>query len=236
MLEVDNVDACYGDLQALWGVSLKVEKGEVVALIGSNGAGKSTLLRTISGVMRPKSGRIMLEGVRLDGTEKHRIVELGVALVPEGRRLFPDMTVFENLEMGAFVHRARKQKDETLEWIFTAFPILGKRVNQAAGTLSGGEQQMLAIARGMMSRPKLLLLDEVSLGLAPLIVKSIYEIIIKVSTSSMMTILIVEQNVRYALQTARRAYIIENGRIVGHGDSQDLMNRDEVKRAYLAIG
>lgn len=236
MLEVDNVDACYGDLQALWGVSLKVEKGEVVALIGSNGAGKSTLLRTIAGVMRPKSGRIMLEGVRLDGTAKHQIVELGVALVPEGRRLFSEMTVFENLEMGSFVHRARKQKDETLEWILTAFPILGKRVNQAAGTLSGGEQQMLAIARGMMSRPKLLLLDEVSLGLAPLVVKSIYEIIIKVSTSSMMTILIVEQNVRYALQTAHRAYIMENGRIVGHGDSQDLMNREEVKRAYLAIG
>ena len=236
MLEVDNVDACYGDLQALWGVSLRVEKGEVVALIGSNGAGKSTLLRTISGVMKPKSGRIMFEGVRLDGTEKHRIVELGVALVPEGRRLFPDMTVFENLEMGAFVHRARKQKDETLEWIFSAFPILGRRVNQAAGTLSGGEQQMLAIARGMMSRPKLLLLDEVSLGLAPLVVKNIYEIIVKVSTASMMTILIVEQNVRYALQTARRAYIIENGRIVGHGDSHDLVNREEVKRAYLALG
>jgi branched-chain amino acid transport system ATP-binding protein len=236
MLEVDSVNAGYGDLQALWGVSLNVEKGEVVALIGSNGAGKSTLLRTIAGLLKPKSGRITLEGARLDGVKRHQIVEMGVALVPEGRRLFPEMTVLENLEMGAFVRRAREQMADTLQWIFDAFPILGQRVGQTAGTLSGGEQQMLAIARGLMSRPKLLLLDEVSLGLAPLVVKSIYEIVTKISTSGMTTILIVEQNVRYALQTARRAYIIETGRIVGQGASGDLMNREEVKKAYLAIG
>lgn len=236
MLEVADLDVYYGDLQALWGVSLTVVEKEIVALIGSNGAGKSTLLKTLSGIMTPKRGSARFYDARLDTMKQHEIVELGISMVPEGRRLFPEMTVMENLELGAYLSRARELQQETLEWIFEIFPVLKTRVGQVAGTLSGGEQQMLAIARGLMSHPRLLLLDEVSLGLAPIIVKAIYAIIEKINTVRGFTILLVEQNVRYALQTAERAYVMENGRMVTSGNARELLNSEQVKRAYLAVG
>ena len=236
MLKVDSVDVYYRDLQALWGVTFSVEKGRIIALIGSNGAGKTTVLGTISGILRPREGRVTFGDVRLDDKRQHEIVEAGVSMVPEGRRLFPEMTVFENLEMGGFIGRARKLKDESLNWVFEIFPVLKERVSQMAGTLSGGEQQMLAIARGLMSQPELLLLDELSLGLAPLIVKTLYNVIKDINQTKSITILLVEQNVRYALETADTGYIIENGRIVGHGKAEELLVSEDVKRAYLAIG
>jgi branched-chain amino acid transport system ATP-binding protein len=236
MLDVADLDVYYGDLQALWGVSLTVEEREIVALIGSNGAGKSTLLKTLSGIITPKRGRARFCDARLDTRKQHEIVELGMSMVPEGRRLFPEMTVMENLELGAYLSRARKLREETLEWIFEIFPVLNTRVGQVAGTLSGGEQQMLAIARGLMSHPRLLLMDEVSLGLAPIIVKTIYAIIEKINTERGVTILLVEQNVRYALHTAQRAYVMENGRIVTSGNARELLDSEQVKRAYLAVG
>jgi branched-chain amino acid transport system ATP-binding protein len=236
MLEVHDVDVAYGDIQALWSVSLNVQKGEMVALVGSNGAGKSTLLRTISGAQKPRKGSITVEGIRADTAEAHKVVDLGVALVPEGRRLFRDMTVLENLEMGGYIGRARKLKGDKLEWVFQMFPILKQRLNQLAGTLSGGEQQMLAIARGLMSDPKLLLVDELSLGLAPIIVKNIYRTLKEINRSRNVTILVVEQNVRLALEVADRGYVIENGRITMDGKGHDLLASDEIKSAYLAIG
>jgi branched-chain amino acid transport system ATP-binding protein len=236
MLELEGINVSYGDLQALWDVDLTVEEGEIVALIGSNGAGKSTLLKTIAGGLRPKTGSVIFDGIRLDMLPSHEIVRVGVALVPEGRRLFPEMTVLENLEMGAFVERARRLKKESLGRMFELFPILQNRLKQPAGTLSGGEQQMLAIARALMSRPRLLMLDEMSLGLAPIAVKSIYDTLIRIRRTTKITILVVEQNVRYALEVADRGYIIENGRVVGHGNATDLTNSDDVKRAYLAVG
>jgi branched-chain amino acid transport system ATP-binding protein len=236
MLDVADLDVYYGDLQALWGVSLTVEEREIVALIGSNGAGKSTLLKTLSGIITPKRGSASFFDARLDTMKQHEIVELGMSMVPEGRRLFPEMTVMENLELGAYLSRARKLQQETLEWIFEMFPVLKMRVGQVAGTLSGGEQQMLAIARGLMSHPRLLLLDEVSLGLAPIIVKTIYNIIEKINSVRGVTILLVEQNVRYALQTAERAYVMENGLMVTSGNARELLNSEQVKSAYLAVG
>ncbi len=236
MLEVVDLDVFYGDLQALWGVSLHVDQGEIIALVGSNGAGKSTLLKTLSGMIKPRRGAATFNGARLDLIKQHEIVRLGVSMVPEGRRVFPDMTVLENLELGAFLKRARKFKDQTLDWMFGTFPVLRARRDQLAGTLSGGEQQMLAIARGLMSHPGLLLLDEASLGLAPIIVKTIYETIQMIITSRGITVLLVEQNVRYALQTAKRAYVIENGRIVLSGESKELLDSEQIKSAYLAVG
>ena len=235
MLEVLNLDAHYGDIQALWNVSFRVEGKEMVSLIGSNGAGKTTALKTISGIIRPTRGSVIVEGVRADVIPAHRIVEMGVVLIPEGRRLFRDMTVLENLEMGAFIDRARKLKDQNLRWIFELFPILEKRTHQSAGTLSGGEQQMLAIGRGLISDPKLLLLDEPSLGLAPLIVKNIYGSLKEINRTRKMAILIVEQNVRLALRIADRGYVIETGRIMGEGKGSDLLDSDQVKQAYLAM-
>jgi branched-chain amino acid transport system ATP-binding protein len=236
MLEVRDVDVAYGDIQALWGVSLNVQIGEMVALVGSNGAGKSTLLRTVSGAQKPTRGTITVEGIRADTALAHKVVDLGVALVPEGRRLFRDMTVLENLEMGGYIGRARKLKEDKLEWVYEMFPILKQRLNQLAGTLSGGEQQMLAIARGLMSDPKLLLVDELSLGLAPIIVKNIYKTLKEINRSKNVTILVVEQNVRLALEVADRGYVIENGRITMEGKGHDLLASDEIKSAYLAIG
>jgi len=236
MLEIERVDVCYGDVQALWDVSLRLENGQIAALIGSNGAGKTTVLKTISGTLKPRKGNVTLEGVRTDKVPAHKIVEMGVVLVPEGRRLFRDMTVLENLEMGGFIDRARKQKVETIKWINGLFPILEERVHQLAGTLSGGEQQMLAIARGLMSDPKWLLVDELSLGLAPLIVKNIYDKLEEINRSRKMAILVVEQNVRLALTLANRAYVIENGRITTEGKASDLLNSQEIKSAYLAMG
>jgi branched-chain amino acid transport system ATP-binding protein len=236
MLEVNQVDVHYGDIQALWNVSFRVEKGEIVSLVGSNGAGKTTVLKTISGVLSLTKGSVTIDGVRSDTIKAYQIVEQGVSLVPEGRRLFRDMTVFENLELGGYIGRVRLQKDENLKWIFQMFPVLDQRIHQLAGTLSGGEQQMLAIARGLMSEPKLLLVDELSLGLAPLIVKHIYLTLKEINRSKKTTILIVEQNVRLALEISDRGYIIENGRITGEGKGSELLKSDKVKSAYLAMG
>ena len=236
MLEIMNVDVCYGDVQALWDVSLTVKGEEIVALVGSNGAGKTTVLKTITGLLRPRNGNVSIYGVRSDTIPAHKIVDLGVSLVPEGRRLFRDMTVLENLEIGGYIGRARNVKDENLRWIFEIFPILEKRLRQLAGTLSGGEQQMLAIGRGLMSEPKMLLVDELSLGLAPLTVKNIYKTLKEINTSRKVTILVVEQNVRLALEMGDRAYILENGRISGEGRGIDLLNSEQVKKAYLAMG
>ena len=236
MLEVKDVDVTYGDIQALWGVSFSVRKGEMVALVGSNGAGKSTVLRTLSGVQKPKKGTIIVDGIRSDNAEPYKVVELGVSLVPEGRRLFRDMTILENLELGGYIGRARKVKEEHLEWVFRMFPVLKQRLHQLAGTMSGGEQQMLAIARALMSDPKLLLVDELSLGLAPIIVKNIYNILKEINKSRNVTILVVEQNVRLALEVADRGYVIENGRITMEGIGKDLLASEAIKSAYLAIG
>jgi branched-chain amino acid transport system ATP-binding protein len=236
MLEITNVDVSYGDVQALWDVSLTVKSEEIVALVGSNGAGKTTVLKTITGLLRPRNGNVSIYGVRSDTIPAHKIVDLGVSLIPEGRRLFRDMTVLENLEIGGYIGRARNVKNENLRWIFEIFPILEKRLRQLAGTLSGGEQQMLAIARGLMSEPKMLLVDELSLGLAPLIVKNIYKTLKEINTSRKVTILVVEQNVRLALEIGDRAYILENGRISGEGRGIDLLNSEQVRKAYLAMG
>jgi branched-chain amino acid transport system ATP-binding protein len=236
VLKVENVDSYYLDFQALWDVSLTVEQGEIEALIGSNGAGKSSVLRTISGFLIPKKGTVAIDGVQIQKVAPQDRVKLGISLVPEGRRLFPEMTVLENLELGAYIKSARKAKESTLDWIFQVFPRLKDRTGQTARTLSGGEQQMLAIARGLMSQPKLLLVDEVSLGLAPIIVQSIYNILKEINQSLNMTILLVEQNVRLALEIAHKGYVIENGRIVGQGKAQELLNSEEVKNAYLALG
>ncbi len=236
MLEVNEVDVHYGDIQALWNVSFRVEVGEIVSLIGSNGAGKTTVLKTISGILSLSKGSVTIDGTRSDTIKAHQIVEHGVSMVPEGRRLFRDMTVLENLELGGYIGRARPRRDENLKWIFQMFPILDQRVHQLAGTLSGGEQQMLAIARGLMSEPKLLLVDELSLGLAPLIVRNIYMTLKEINRSKKMTILIVEQNVRLALEISDRGYIIENGRITGEGKGSELLKSEKVKSAYLAMG
>jgi branched-chain amino acid transport system ATP-binding protein len=236
VLRVENVDGYYLDFQALWDLSLKVEKGEIVALIGSNGAGKTSVLRTISGFLIPKKGTVSIDGVQIQKTQPQDRVKLGISLVPEGRRLFPEMTVLENLELGAYIKSARKERENTVEWVFQVFPRLKDRVAQTARTLSGGEQQMLAIARGLMSRPKLLLVDEVSLGLAPIIVQNIYKTLKEINQSLNMTILLVEQNVRMALEIAHKGYVIENGRIVVQGTAQELLNSEQVKNAYLALG
>ncbi len=232
MLEVNNIDVYHGDLQALWNISLKVNEGELVSLIGANGAGKSTIVESISGLLTPASGTVIFNGVRLDKEPSQRVVQLGICLVPEDRGIFPGMSVLENLELGAFQKKSRKVKDETLEFVYELFPILKDRSKQAAGTLSGGEQQMLAIGRGLMAKPKLLMLDEPSLGLAPLIVKTIFEVIKQINRSG-VSILLVEQNVRSALGLAQRAYIIENGRVAGHGEAKTLLNDERVKNAYL---
>jgi branched-chain amino acid transport system ATP-binding protein len=236
VLTLENIDVCYGDIQALWNVSLSVEDGQAVTLVGSNGAGKSTIMQAITGLVKPRSGRITFDGIHLNSLSAHRIVDAGVCMVPEGRRLFPQMTILENLEVGASVKSARKKRMETMEMVFSIFPILEKRSSQKAGTLSGGEQQMLAIGRALMSRPKLLLVDEMSLGLSPLAAQSIGEVIISLNRNNGLAILLVEQDVQMALSMAQRGYIIENGRIIGSGESKDLLCSEEVKEAYLGMG
>jgi len=234
MLDVKNIDVYYGDAQALWDVSFSVNQGEIVTLVGSNGAGKSTTLKAISGLVPPSSGEILLEGNRIDRTPAHRIVELGVAQIPEGRRLWPGLSVQENLELGAYIPAARAMRAETMEWVFQLFPLLRKRRTQLAGTLSGGEQQMLAIGRGLLSRPKLLILDEPSLGLAPLLVGEVFETIQKINGEG-MTILLVEQNVNHALAISNRGYVLETGRIVISGSGKELLADGHVKTAYLGF-
>jgi branched-chain amino acid transport system ATP-binding protein len=236
MLEIDRIDVFYGDLQALWDVSLTVQDGEIAALVGSNGAGKSTLLKTICGLLKYTHGSIRFNGLQLDKTPAYQIVELGICLVHEGRRLFPEMTVLENLEMGAFHAKARKNKNEMTAWVYQIFPRLKDRRNQTAGTLSGGEQQMLAIGRALMSQPSLLLMDEVSLGLAPILVRHIYHVVKEINRSTKITIFLVEQNVRLALEVADSGYIIETGSIVGYDQADLLLRSDQVKESYLGFG
>lgn len=234
MLKVTNMSATYGDVQVLWNVSFEMNQGELVALVGANGAGKTTILNTISGLVRRTEGKIEFLGQSLDRIPPHRVAELGIAHVPEGRRLFPEMTVRENLEMGSLAPAAKAKRQETLEWVFQLFPILKERQRQEAGTLSGGQQQMLAIGRGLMARPKLLMLDEPSLGLAPVLVDHIFEVIKEVNKEG-LTVLLVEQNVMHALNLCSRAYVLENGRIVLHGSGKELLNNQHVKEAYLGL-
>ncbi len=232
LLEVNTLSAAYGDTQALWDVSLEVNEGEIVALIGSNGAGKTTLLRNIAGLHRPTHGSIRFEGQPLEHLPAYKIVERGIILVPEGRRLFCDMSVQENLELGAYAPRARVEREKTMQQVYDLFPLLAERKHHRAETLSGGQQQMLAIGRAIMGQPKLLMLDEPSLGLAPLVVENIFGIIQRMNQRG-VTIFLIEQNARQALELADRAYIMDQGTIVGTGSGQALLNNDEVRQAYL---
>lgn len=232
MLKLERINAAYKDLQVLWDVSIEVNEGELVTLVGPNGAGKTTTLKVISGLLKPTSGSISFQGRSLRKESAHKIVELGISHVPEGGKIFTGMSVLENLELGAFVARARQDKDRTLKWVYEIFPRLEERKTQRAGTLSGGERQMLAIGRALMSKPKLLLLDEPSFGLAPILVDQIFDMITEINRQG-VTVLLVEQNVRAALELAHRAYVIENGRIVGQGAGEDLLSFESVRRAYL---
>jgi branched-chain amino acid transport system ATP-binding protein len=233
MLKLEDVNAYYGTVHALKGVSLNINEGEIVVLIGANGAGKTTALKTISGILKPRSGKILFEGKDINSLTAPDIVKLGISHVPEGRRIFPGMTVMENLEMGAFIRKDKSGLRTDYENIFSRFPILLERKKQLAGTLSGGEQQMLAMGRALMSRPKLLILDEPSMGLAPKIVKDIFSIIKEINNSG-TTILLVEQNANMALQCADRAYVIRNGSIEIESKASELLNNESVKDAYLS--
>jgi len=234
MLEVSNIDTFYGKIQALWSVSLKIEEAEIVALVGGNGAGKTTLLNTISGLLRPSSGSVEFRGKRIDGLKPHAIVELGMSHIPEGRRLFPDMSVRENLEMGAYTKRVWKYKQETFNKVYQLFPILKARQGQIARTLSGGEQQMVAMGRGLMSQPRLCFIDEPSSGLAPIIVEEIFHII-KGLRDQGIAILLIEQNVQQTLEIADRAYVLENGRVTLEGESKKLLEEEVIRKAYLGL-
>jgi branched-chain amino acid transport system ATP-binding protein len=236
VLEIRNIHVYYGDMQALKGLSMEVKEREVVALVGANGAGKTTTLRTVSGLLRPRTGEILFEGRPIHRIPPHEIVELGISHVPEGRQLFPMMTVEENLLLGGHIKRVRGSRREMLEKeIYPLFPRLKERANQLAGTLSGGEQQMVAIARGLMSRPKLLILDEPSLGLAPVVVQEVFHTVRRIREEQGVTVMIVEQNVTQTLRLADRAYVVENGQVVMSGKSTDLLNNEHVKMAYLGM-
>ena len=234
MLEVSNINTFHGKAQALWDVSLRIDEKEIVALIGANGAGKTTLLNTISGLLRPASGSVEFLGKRIDGLAPHNIVELGVSHVPEGRRLFADMSVHENLEMGAYTSEAWKRKEETLEQVYQVFPALKERGGQLARTLSGGEQQMLAMGRGLMAKPRLCMLDEPSYGLAPRLLLEVFQVI-KSLREQGITILLIEQNVRSTLEISDRAYVLENGRIVLEGKGKELLQEELIRKAYLGL-
>jgi branched-chain amino acid transport system ATP-binding protein len=234
MLEVNNINTFYGQIQVLWDICLKIDEGEIMALVGANGAGKSTLLNTISGIIRPTSGTISFLGNRIDGLPSHSIVELGISHIPEGRKLFTDMSVRENLEMGAYSSRAWKNRHETMEQVYELFPILKERASQLARTLSGGEQQMVAMGRGLMSRPKLCIIDEPSNGLAPRLVQEVFEKITSLRAQG-ITILLVEQNVHQTLQIADRACVLENGRLALEGCCEDLLKSDHIRKAYLGL-
>ncbi len=234
MLKINGIDVFYGDLQVLWDVEFEIRSGEIVVLIGANGAGKSTTLKTISSMLSPAKGTIEFEGTRLDQLPAHRIIEYGIVHVPEGRRLFPDMSVEENLILGSLRGDARSKRYETMEYVYSLFPILSDRKQQMGGTLSGGEQQMLAIGRGLMGHPKLMMFDEPSLGLSPLLVGQIFEIVKQINKEG-VTILMVEQNVNQTLAMCDRAYILENGRTVLEGTGSELMANDHVREAFLGI-
>jgi branched-chain amino acid transport system ATP-binding protein len=232
LLELDSVRAGYGAIEVLHGISITVDEGEIVTLVGANGAGKTTTLLTTSGVVKPRAGTVRFDGKDLAGVPAHELVSRGMAHSPEGRKIFPRLTVLENLEMGAFTRRDPAGVQKDLDHVFELFPILAERRSQAGGTLSGGEQQMLAVGRAMMSRPKLLLLDEPSLGLAPLIVKKIFEVIERLNEEG-VTLLLVEQNARMALKLANRGYVLETGSISISGKASDLLEDERVKSAYL---
>jgi branched-chain amino acid transport system ATP-binding protein len=234
MLQVEGVDVAYGDVQVLWGVSFEVREGEILVLVGANGAGKSTTLKTISALLTPSAGRILFQGQPIQALKPYEILALGVAQVPEGRRLFGEMTVEENLLMGSLSPHAKAKRKQTMEWVYELFPRLKERRRQPAGTMSGGEQQMAAIGRGLMSLPKLLMFDEPSLGLSPLLTEHIFELIKKVNSEG-LTVLLVEQNVHHTLAMCDRAYVLENGSIVLTGGGQELLANPHVREAYLGV-
>src|SRR4030043_1542678 len=234
MLEIRNVNVYHGKVQALWDICLEVNEAEIVALVGSNGAGKTTLLDTISGLLPPASGSVVFLGKRIDSLPPHSIVELGISYVPQGGKVFPEITVRENLEMGAYPIHAWKQKEETFEWEYQIFPRLKERAKQLSRTLSGGEHQMLALGRALMAKPKLCIFDEPSYGLAPLLVKEMFHTIQNLNEQG-ITILLIEQNVRHSLEIADRAYVLENGRICLEGACDELLQSDFVRKAYLGL-
>ena len=235
MLELKNIKAYYGNIQALKDVSIQISEGEIITLIGANGAGKSTTLMSICGIVPPRSGEILFMGKPIQDMAPYNIVSLGICQVPEGRRIFPFLTVAENLDMGAFLRNDKDEIKRDIEYIYELFPILAERRNQAGGTLSGGEQQMLAISRALMAKPRLLLMDEPSLGLAPLVVKQIFEIIKKINAESKTTIFLVEQNANMALKVAHRGYVMETGRVSMSDTAANLLANDEVRKAYLGM-
>lgn len=232
MLEIKDIEVFYGMIQAIKGVDFQVNEGEVIALIGANGAGKTTILHTITGLLSPKKGAVMFEGTDITKIPAHKIVSMGMAHVPEGRRVFAQLTVYQNLKLGAYTRKDRDKIEETLQMVYKRFPRLEERKNQTAGTLSGGEQQMLAMGRALMSQPKIILMDEPSMGLSPIFVNEIFDIIKEVSESG-TTVLLVEQNAKKALSIADRAYVLETGKIVLQGNAKDLLNNDSIKKAYL---
>jgi len=235
MLKVDNINTYYGNIQALKGVSLEVEEGEIVTLIGANGAGKTTTLMSLCGIVPPRSGEILFQGKPVHGLSGDKIVQMGIIQVPEGRRIFPNMSVIENLEMGAYLRTNKMLVKQDIHMVMDLFPILAQRRGQMGGTLSGGEQQMLAISRALMARPRLLLLDEPSLGLAPIIIKQIFDIIGKINNDNNTTIFLVEQNANQALKLAHRGYVMENGRITITDTAEKLLDNEQVKTAYLGL-
>ena len=232
MLEVKDLQVYYGMIQAIKGISFEVNEGEVIALIGANGAGKTTILHTVTGLIAPKAGSIVFEGQDITKVPAHKIVSMGMAHVPEGRRVFAQLSVYDNLKMGAYTRKDKNEIEESLEMVYKRFPRLEERKNQMAGTLSGGEQQMLAMGRALMSKPKIILMDEPSMGLSPIFVNEIFDIIQEVSASG-TTVLLVEQNAKKALSIADRAYVLETGNIALEGDAKILMNDDSIKKAYL---
>lgn len=232
MLEIKDIEVYYGMIQAIKGISFEVNEGEVIALIGANGAGKTTILHTITGLLFPKKGSVIFEGKDITKIPAHKIVSLGMAHVPEGRRVFAELSVYENLKMGAYTRKDKGEIAQTLEMVYKRFPRLQERKNQLAGTLSGGEQQMLAMGRALMSHPKIIVMDEPSMGLSPILVNEIFDIIQEVSAGG-TTVLLVEQNAKKALSIADRAYVLETGKIVLDGDAKELMNDDSIKKAYL---
>jgi branched-chain amino acid transport system ATP-binding protein len=234
MLRVEHVNAGYGDIQVLWDVSFEVKENEFVVLVGANGAGKSTIMRTISSLIRPTGGEIWFQEQRLDQVPPYKVIDLGIAHVPEARQLFPEMTVLENLELGSLTPMAKAHRKETLKWVLELFPRLNERQKQLAGTMSGGEQQMCAIARGLMSRPKMMIFDEPSLGLSPLLTQEIFRLVQKIHREG-VTLLMVEQNVKQTLAICDRAYVLENGRVVLEGKGRELLENEQVKQAFLGI-
>ena len=233
LLQVDNIEVYYGVIKALKGISFEVNKGEIVALIGANGAGKTTILHTVTGLLKPKTGKILFKGNDITKVPAHKIVTMGMAHVPEGRRIFSQLSVLDNIKLGAFTRKDKEEIEETLNYVYERFPRLKERKNQIAGTLSGGEQQMLAMGRALMSKPEFVLMDEPSMGLSPLLVSEIFEII-KAINENGTTVLLVEQNAKKALSIADRAYVLETGNIVLSGDAKGLMNDESVKKAYLS--